>query len=114
MKMDRYEGKNVLMMHNTMRYVKLLVIVSVMALVAAACGGDEPEEETVAPPTTQVPVTTVAPTVEPTEEPAMDGQLVIGTLLPVTGDLAFLGPPEVGRRSVGCGRYQRGGWCVRQ
>ncbi len=95
MKMDRYEGKNVLMMHNTMRYVKLLVIVSVMALVAAACGGDEPEEETVAPPTTQVPVTTVAPTVEPTEEPAMDGQLVIGTLLPVTGDLAFLGPPEV-------------------
>ena len=83
------------MMHNTMRYVKLLVIVSVMALVAAACGGDEPEEETVAPPTTQVPVTTVAPTVEPTEEPAMDGQLVIGTLLPVTGDLAFLGPPEV-------------------
>ena len=25
----------------------------------------------------------------------MDGQLVIGTLLPVTGDLAFLGPPEV-------------------
>ncbi len=83
------------MMHNTMRYVKLLVIVSVMALVAAACGGDEPEEETVAPPTTQVPVTTEAPTVEPTEEPAMDGQLVIGTLLPVTGDLAFLGPPEV-------------------
>ena len=66
-----------------------------MALVAAACGGDEPEDDRDAPTTAQAPVTTAAPTVESTDEPAMDGQLVIGTLLPVTGDLAFLGPPEV-------------------
>ena len=87
-------------MHKTKRRLKLLAVVSVMALVAAACGGDEPEE-TVTRTTTQAPVTTVASAVEPVEEPVEDveematGELVIGTLSPVTGDLAFLGPPEV-------------------
>ena len=80
-------------MQGAKRYLKLLAVLSVVALVAAACGdGDEDVEE--ATPTTQAPTTTAAPT--PTDEEMAPGaQLVIGTLLPVTGDLAFLGPPEV-------------------
>ena len=80
-------------MRRTKRYLRLVAIIAVMALVAAACGDDAEEvEET---PTTQAPVTTAAPA-DTTDEPSSTaGQLVIGTLLPVTGDLAFLGPPEV-------------------
>ena len=78
-------------MHKTKRYLKLIAVISVMALVAAACGDGD---EDVAVTTTQAPVTTQAPTDAP-DEMATDSQLVIGTLLPVTGDLAFLGPPEV-------------------
>ncbi len=74
-------------MHKTKRYLKLVAMISVIALVAAACGdGDEDEA---------VVTTTQAPTGGEPEDTGMDGQLVIGTLLPVTGDLAFLGPPEV-------------------
>ena len=52
------------------------------ALVLAACGGDDATEEVT----------------EETEAPASDcavDTLNIGTILPVTGSLAFLGPPEV-------------------
>ncbi len=79
-------------MHKTKRYLKLIAVISVMALVAAACGdGDEDFAVT----TTQAPVTTTQAPTDAPEEMGTDGQLVIGTLLPVTGDLAFLGPPEV-------------------
>ena len=78
-------------MHKTRRYLKLIAVISVMALVAAACG--DGDEEDVAFTTIQAPTTTQAPTEAPSDD--MDGELVIGTLLPVTGDLAFLGPPEV-------------------
>ncbi|MGI8531883.1 MAG: ABC transporter substrate-binding protein [Geodermatophilaceae bacterium] len=40
--------------------------------------------------TTQAPPAAAAP-----DSPYQGGQLSIGTLLPITGDLAFLGPPEV-------------------
>ncbi|NBT21556.1 MAG: amino acid ABC transporter substrate-binding protein, partial [Actinobacteria bacterium] len=59
-------------------------LVAASALVLAACGGDDEaatEEVT-----------------EETEAPASDcavTSLNIGTILPVTGSLAFLGPPEV-------------------
>jgi ABC-type branched-subunit amino acid transport system substrate-binding protein len=96
-----------------------------LSLTAAACGSDDAEtveEEPVATeaaeaeteeeaPTTEAaeeeaPTTEAAeeeaPTTEAAEEEAAgdgscetDGQLNIGTILPVTGDLAFLGPPEV-------------------
>ena len=89
------------------RWLRLVAILSVLALVLAACGGDDAgddgAEETTT--TTEAPATTAAPdTTETTEEPmddeepmdvGGDGVLTIGTLLPVTGDLAFLGPPEV-------------------
>ena len=78
-------------MHRNKRYLKLLALISVLALVATACGDDDEAEVT----TTQAPATTAAPTEEAPDEMADEPQLVIGTLLPVTGDLAFLGPPEV-------------------
>ncbi len=97
------------------RPLKLLAVLFAFALVVAACGGDDdagadttaagteaPETTTAAPTeTTAAPETTTAAPAETTTTAAAagggsaDGVLVIGTLLPVTGDLAFLGPPEV-------------------
>ncbi|NCX17520.1 MAG: amino acid ABC transporter substrate-binding protein, partial [Acidimicrobiia bacterium] len=61
-------------------------LVAAGALVLAACGGDDEAAEEVT---------------EETEAPAEEASdcavtsLNIGTILPVTGSLAFLGPPEV-------------------
>ena len=60
-------------MIRTTRLWRSIAVVGVASLALAACGGDD-------------------------ESPAMeqtgDGELVLGTLLPQTGSLAFLGPPE--------------------
>jgi ABC-type branched-subunit amino acid transport system substrate-binding protein len=82
-----------------------------LTLVAAACGSDDDD----ATPSTDAPDVTEAE-VDDTEAPETtdeatetteaagetgdgscesDGVLTIGTILPVTGDLAFLGPPEI-------------------
>lgn len=94
-----------------------------LSLIAAACGGDDDAAPatTAAPETTAAPddgdddatTTTAAPdddddgdddAPETTAAPEPDGDacvgtsdgvLTVGTILPVTGDLAFLGPPEV-------------------
>ncbi|MDA2967627.1 MAG: amino acid ABC transporter substrate-binding protein, partial [Actinomycetota bacterium] len=58
-------------------------LVAVGALVLAACGSDDDATEQVT---------------EESEESASDcavDTLNIGTIIPVTGSLAFLGPPEV-------------------
>jgi ABC-type branched-subunit amino acid transport system substrate-binding protein len=77
--------------------------VAALALVLAACGGDE---DTGAEPDTEAPEDDGAEEPDddaaedegdaaPDDEPAgADGVLTIGTLLPETGSLAFLGPPE--------------------
>ena len=73
---------------------------SVLALALTACGGDEPEEPTAtdtATDTESPTETETTPEATETTEVARnegDGQLTIGTLLPETGSLAFLGPPE--------------------
>jgi ABC-type branched-subunit amino acid transport system substrate-binding protein len=78
--------------------LRLLALVAMLALVAAGCGtggGDPEESETAAPP---VESETMAPPAESeTAAPDVntgDGTLHIGTILPETGSLAFLGPPE--------------------
>jgi len=81
--------------------------VAVLALVLAACGGDdetgaEPEETEETEETeddgAEEPddeATEDDGEAAPDDEPAgADGVLTIGTLLPETGSLAFLGPPE--------------------
>jgi len=55
-------------------------VLGIAAMALAACGGEED------PGTTESSTTGEAAT--------GDGELVIGTLLPQTGNLAFLGPPE--------------------
>jgi ABC-type branched-subunit amino acid transport system substrate-binding protein len=57
-------------MRNT-KWLRSVAVVSILGMVLAACGGDDAVEG------------------------EGDGVLTVGTLLPVTGDLAFLGPPEV-------------------
>lgn len=67
-------------------WLRLLALIAVLAMVAAACGGDEGES-----------TTTAGGGSDSTGggSGGGDGVLTLGTLLPVTGDLAFLGPPEV-------------------
>ena len=73
-----------------------LAVIGAASLVLAACGGssdDSGSATSAAPsPTSEAP-TTSEPAPSPDAECSND-QLIIGTLLPATGDLAFLGPPE--------------------
>ncbi|MGH3346256.1 MAG: ABC transporter substrate-binding protein [Nocardioides sp.] len=71
-------------MIRTTRASRIGVALAAAALVLTACGGDE--ENPSADPTNED--TNEAP------EPTGDGVLTVGNLLPQTGDLAFLGPPE--------------------
>ena len=73
-----------------MKNRKALALFAILALVAAACGGtaDEVVEEEVVE-TTEAPATTAAPTT--TAAPAAD-PLVLASLMPLSGDLASLGP----------------------
>ena len=77
------------------RALRTAVVLASASLVLTACGSDT---EPATPDAAEDPTSEAAsPTEEePTEEPAGkgDGTLRIGSLLPQTGDLAFLGPPE--------------------
>ncbi|MGF1665294.1 MAG: ABC transporter substrate-binding protein [Acidimicrobiia bacterium] len=90
--------------------LRLPALLAALALVAAACGGGDAEstETTEASADTTAPTEAPADTTPTTEamveettttaatgSASADGTLVVGTLLPETGDLAFLGPPEV-------------------
>jgi ABC-type branched-subunit amino acid transport system substrate-binding protein len=74
------------------RLAQLSIVAAAATLVLSSCGGDDNSgsggtdtsgtETSSAPPESSAPAGTG------------DGTLTIGTLLPQTGDLAFLGPPE--------------------
>ncbi len=66
-------------------FARLGALVLVSSLALAGCGDDGDENDD---PQTGDENTTSAPA------PKGDGTLTFGTLLPATGDLAFLGPPE--------------------
>jgi branched-chain amino acid transport system substrate-binding protein len=75
-----------------------------LSLVAAACGDDDDEATDTTDDTTDTEETTETDETDETTEDASgesdcevgegDGVLKIGTVLPETGNLAFLGPPE--------------------
>ena len=88
-------GKNTL--------AKLLALLMAFGLVAAACGSDDPVDttgdttDTTAADDTATSETTAADDTATTEAAAgggADGVLTLGGILPETGNLAFLGPPE--------------------
>jgi ABC-type branched-subunit amino acid transport system substrate-binding protein len=62
-----------------------VALLGVAGLVLTACGGDDETSGAQA---------TKSPTASKPAAAKGDGELVIGTLLPQTGSLAFLGPPE--------------------
>jgi ABC-type branched-chain amino acid transport systems, periplasmic component len=68
-----------------------LAAIGAASLVLAACGGSSDDSGSPTPTPTETSTSEPAPS--PDAECAND-QLIIGTLLPATGDLAFLGPPE--------------------
>lgn len=86
-------------------WVRRLAAVSTLAVIAAACGGDDDEGTTAETGTagtetavdtgtatdtgTEATGTAAAPTAE------ADGSLQLGYILPETGPLAFLGPPQI-------------------
>ena len=71
-----------------MKNRKALALIAILALIAAACGGaDEVVEEEVVVETTEAPTTTEAPAEEAPSDP-----LVLASLMPLSGDLASLGP----------------------
>lgn len=71
-----------------MRTARLLAISAAAALVLSSCGGDDNGGNSGGGDT---------PTGETSSSAAKtgDGTLTVGSLLPTTGDLAFLGPPEI-------------------
>lgn len=68
---------------------RLVAAAGAASLVLAACGGDDDDGEGTEPE----PEATGEET-EGGDAPMFEGQLHLGTLLPQTGSLAFLGPPE--------------------
>lgn len=69
-------------------WLRLLALIAVFAMVVAACGGDGEGGTTTT-------AGTGSDSTGGSGNGGGDGVLTLGTLLPVTGDLAFLGPPEV-------------------
>ena len=75
-----------------MKNRKALALIAILALVAAACGGsDGGSEAEVEVETTEAPATTEAPTTTAAPAPAGD-PLILASLMPLSGDLASLGP----------------------
>jgi branched-chain amino acid transport system substrate-binding protein len=69
-------------MIRTTRLWRSVAVVGVASLALAACGGDDDDDDTTGGASPTAPASTG------------DGTLALGTLLPQTGSLAFLGPPE--------------------
>lgn len=75
--------------------LKTVAVLGAASLALAACSSDSGETDAAA--TTEETAAEETAAEEATEEAATECQnptLVLGTLLPATGDLAFLGPPE--------------------
>ena len=82
------------------RWLRPLALILGVTLVAAACGDDDDSETSGDETTTTAEEGGAAAGPEvgeaaPTCQGESDGVLKIGGLLPQTGDLAFLGPPEI-------------------
>lgn len=84
-------------------HLKAVAVLSAVALLAA-CGGDAEEPEETSPPAAETSEDMADDTASETEDPADDtgaeapagdGEFSFGYILPETGTLAFLGPPQI-------------------
>jgi branched-chain amino acid transport system substrate-binding protein len=74
---------------------RTVAVVGVAGLALAACGGGNNDTKTTTPQSTTSSTPSAAASTPAAGAAAKgDGELVLGTLLPQTGSLAFLGPPE--------------------
>jgi ABC-type branched-subunit amino acid transport system substrate-binding protein len=79
---------------------RLLALLFALSLVAAACGDDDDDADQASGDDTEEPAEDDEASDDEAEasdcppDTEGDGQLKLGTLLPETGSLAFLGPPE--------------------
>jgi ABC-type branched-subunit amino acid transport system substrate-binding protein len=86
------------------RWLRLLALFLGVTLVSAACGDDDTEAGEETTTTADEGGAAAAPAIgeaAPTCQGESDGVLKIGGLLPSTGDLAFLGPPEIAGAQLG-------------
>jgi ABC-type branched-subunit amino acid transport system substrate-binding protein len=81
--------------------IKAASVLGVVSLGLAACSGSTTSSESSAAPATSAAASAAASSAAPASSAAASAaadcknpNLVVGTLLPQTGDLAFLGPPE--------------------
>lgn len=79
-----------------MKWLRLVAVIGVFALAVAACGGDGDGTGAASPTDAETSPTEAEPTeaASPTAAAGGDGTLQMGTLVPQTGDLAALGPPQ--------------------
>ena len=84
-------------MRHHSRWLRLLAVLLGLSIIAAACGDDDDTEASGDEGSEEGGDESLAPPVgdaDPQCEGDADGTLTIGGLLPQTGDLSFLGPPE--------------------
>ncbi|HSS68260.1 MAG TPA: ABC transporter substrate-binding protein [Nocardioidaceae bacterium] len=74
------------------RLARLSIVAAAAALVLSSCGGDNNDNSSGGTDTSGTETSSAPESSAPAG--TGDGTLTIGTLLPQTGDLAFLGPPE--------------------
>lgn len=108
-------------MRQNSRWLRLLAVLLGLSLIAAACGDDDDdteateseggeeggggEESSLAPPLGDA---------DPSCEGEADGVLSFGALLPETGDLSFLGPPEIAGAGLAVQEINEGGGVLGQ
>ncbi len=80
----------------TTQWLRSVVLIALLALVVAACGGTGSTTTGASGTTTTTEAATTTEGGETTTSAPTTGEgLILGSLLPETGSLAFLGPPEI-------------------
>lgn len=74
------------------KLARLSALALISALALSSCSSDKDDKDTASDDTSSSSSSDTSESAAP--EGTGDGELVVGTLLPQTGDLAFLGPPE--------------------
>ncbi len=102
-------------MRHHSRWLRLMAVLLGLSIVAAACGDDDDTEASdqeneeggnaLAPPVGDA---------DPSCQGDTDGTLTIGGLLPETGDLSFLGPPEIAGAKLGVQEVNQNGGVLDQ